>query len=113
MEMNIRREGDALIVVVEGELDLFTAGTFREKVENELSSHRKLRNLIISMNGVNFVDSSGLGVILGRYKRISQHGGKMAIVGVKPRVRKIFHLSGLEKIIPMYDSTEQALEAIQ
>ncbi len=98
---------DFLVVRVSGELDLLTAETFRNLIEGELFQ-QKARNLVLNLEQVNFIDSSGLGVILGRYKRIREQGGVVAIVGAQPHVKRVLELSGILRIIGLYDTEEQA-----
>jgi stage II sporulation protein AA (anti-sigma F factor antagonist) len=99
-----------LIVRVEGELDMHVADMFRTTVEEALDKNG-VKNLILSLADVTFIDSSGLGVILGRYKRISQQGGKMSAVQLQPQVEKIFELSGLLRIMKLYPTELQALQS--
>lgn len=99
-----------LIVRVEGEVDLHVAATFR-KIIDEALEQAGVPNLLLNLAQVTFIDSSGLGVILGRYKRISQLGGKMSAVQLQPQVEKIFELSGLLRIIKLYLTEQQALES--
>ncbi len=101
-----------LVVKIRGELDLLTAETFRNIVEKDLLKN-KSQNLILDMEQVTFIDSSGLGVILGRYRRIREQGGKMAITGVKPHVLRILELAGIIKIVNLYENTEEALKEVQ
>ncbi|NPV52298.1 MAG: anti-sigma factor antagonist [Firmicutes bacterium] len=111
--MGVRLEtyrcGRSLVVRLGGELDLKTAGEFRDAVDHELDRHGQIQNIVLIFNEVTFIDSSGLGAILGRYKRASQMGGKLVAAGLTPQIRKIFELSGLLKIIPVCDSESQAL----
>lgn len=99
-----------LIVRVEGEVDLHVADIFRQKVDEALEQGG-VENLVLNLANVTFIDSSGLGVILGRYKRISQLGGTMSAVRLQPQVAKIFELSGLLRIIKVYSTEQQALES--
>ncbi|MFA5536883.1 MAG: anti-sigma F factor antagonist [Bacillota bacterium] len=105
-------KGDNLVVKVRGELDLLTAETFRNIVEKDLLKNKSL-NLILDLDKVTFIDSSGLGVILGRYRRIREQGGKMAITGAKPHVLRILELAGIIKIVNLYENTEEALEGVR
>lgn len=98
-----------LIVRVEGELDMHVADEFRNTVDGALDNNG-LKNILINLKGVTFIDSSGLGVILGRYKRISLLGGKLCAAHIQPQVARIFELSGLLKIIRIYNSEAEALE---
>jgi stage II sporulation protein AA (anti-sigma F factor antagonist) len=108
LQVETEKIGATLVVRLIGELDHHTAETVRERVEHELDT-TACRNLIVSLERLSFMDSSGLGVILGRYKRISQLGGKMALCAVNDSVRKLFELSGLLKILPLYESENRAL----
>jgi stage II sporulation protein AA (anti-sigma F factor antagonist) len=99
-----------LIVRVEGEVDMHVADTFRKTIDEALEQ-AGVPNLMLNLAKVTFIDSSGLGVILGRYKRISQLGGKVSAVQLQPQVEKIFELSGLLRIIKLYSTEQQALES--
>ena len=62
------------------------------------------------LDGVTFMDSSGIGVVIGRYKRLVQNKGKVYVARVKGSVKRVFELSGMFKIIPLYDSVQEALD---
>lgn len=100
-----------LIVRVEGELDMHVADQFRRTVDEALDASG-VKHLLLSLKGVSFVDSSGLGVILGRYKRVNAQGGKLLAANVKPQVAKVFELSGLLKVIPVAGTESEALESL-
>lgn len=108
--MTCVRQG-VLIVRIEGELDMHAAEEFREKVDNALDSSG-VKNVLLTLKGVTFIDSSGLGVILGRYKKVTQLGGKLLAAHAHPQVERIFKLSGLLQVIQMYSSENQALESL-
>lgn len=112
MLLNTFAKDANLVVEIRGELDLLTAETFRNLVEKDLTRNKSL-NLILDMEEVTFIDSSGLGVILGRYRRIREQGGKMAITAVKPHVFRILELAGIIRIVNLYENTEQALKEVQ
>lgn len=103
-----KTENDRILVLrLSGELDLEAADKFRRLAEDALSQGR-VRNVCLNLSGVSFIDSSGLGAILGRYKRVSQMRGRMTLVGASGPVRNILELSGVLKIIPMCETEEQA-----
>jgi stage II sporulation protein AA (anti-sigma F factor antagonist) len=110
LEIYHQRRGTALLVTMRGELDLLTAPVFRTQVDQELETYERLSNLILDLSKVDFIDSSGLGAILGRYKRIRERGGKLLLVNAQPQVQKILELSGLDKIMPLFPDAERALE---
>ena len=104
------RIGSNLIVEIEGELDLETSPTFREAVDEKLNQYDSIKHLILDLKKVSFIDSSGLGVILGRFKRLNQKGGKISAVNVSDQIKRIFQLSGLLKIMEIYEDRHSALE---
>ncbi len=98
--MTIRTEhiGTTLVVKLSGELDQSCAGEIRSDIDRQLRLS-PIKNLILDFAGVSFMDSSGIGMILGRYKQIKARGGKTMIIRAKPQVDRILELSGLKKII--------------
>ncbi|HOJ77889.1 MAG TPA: anti-sigma F factor antagonist [Bacillota bacterium] len=110
MVIETERVGTNLIVTVDGELDLETSPEFRNLVEAKLDQYQTITHLILDLKKVNFIDSSGLGVILGRFKRISQDGGRMSAINVSDQLKRIFELSGLLKIMNIYNDRKQALD---
>lgn len=100
-----------LIVRVCGELDMVAADYFRREVDENMEKNC-CDNLVLNLDGVNFIDSSGLGVILGRYKKITALGGKLAIVGAPQQVKRILELSGILKIASAHENETEALQAM-
>lgn len=111
MEPTFDVRNETLIARLAGEIDLRVTDDLRRRLEQELDRTRP-RNLILNMSNVTFLDSSGLGVILGRYKRITAQGGSMALVGVSPAVRRVLEFSGLTRLSRFYDSEDQALAGL-
>lgn len=112
MGLRVKRFGKTLLVYLEGELDVHTAAPFKEKITDELAAGVPPTNLVLLMDKVSFVDSSGVGAILGRYREIQAHGGRMAVVGLQLPVKKVFELSGMTKIISVHDSEGEALASL-
>ena len=110
MLIEAERIGSNLIVSIDGELDLETSPEFRAVVEEKLNHYKTIRHLILDLKKVHFIDSSGLGVILGRLKRISQEGGRLSAINVSDQVKRIFELSGLLKIMYIYADRKEALD---
>ena len=102
---------DKIIVTLQGELDHHSAEEVRTRVDDILDKDG-YKNLIFNFSGVNFMDSSGIGAVIGRYKKLSLRGGKVCLINVTPTVKRIFELSGMFKIISMYDNIEEALRNI-
>lgn len=98
-----------LLLRLDGELDMHTAAMVRQAIDLEIEK-RGIRTVILNLQDVRFVDSSGLGVIIGRYKKLLPLGGKLKITNVPPHIFKIMELSGLPKIISFYLDEAHAYE---
>ncbi|MEW6244691.1 MAG: anti-sigma factor antagonist [Bacillota bacterium] len=103
--------GRVLVVAPHGELDLHTAEEFKRVTDRELE-RANARHIVVDCSGLTFVDSSGLGAILGRYKKVSQIGGQMVFAGVPEQTRSILRLSGILKIIPEHHDPKRAVRCI-
>ena len=97
MQLEKNRRGRELRVVLSGELDHHNAAIIREEVDRELDGSVKL--LTLDMSGITFMDSSGIGVVSGRYKTLSRRGGTVAVRQPTPHVNQIFRMSGLYQIV--------------
>lgn len=98
-----------LIIRVIGEIDHHTSEIIRERIDKEFS-RSNAKNIIFDFSGINFMDSSGIGIIMGRYRNAEQIGGKIAITGANASLDRIFNISGLYKIINIYEDVEQAVK---
>ena len=98
MDIKIENIGTTLVAKLTGELDHHTAPLLRDTLDREISLNNTV-NIVLDFDGVTFMDSSGIGVIVGRYRQISARGGKIMVIRVKPQVDKILEISGLKKIL--------------
>ena len=100
-----------LVIRLEGEFDVCGANEFR-KIVDQAQDETGAKHILLNMQGVNFIDSSGLGVILGRYRQLAQHGGKLLVVHLEPPIQRLFELAGLTRILKIYPTEEQALDLL-
>lgn len=110
MSLHIELEvvSQILIVRLSGELDHHTAEKLKQQMEDKiLKGH--VQNIVLSLENLHFMDSSGLGVILGRYKQITSRGGEMVVCSINPLIYRLFELSGLFKIIKIRENEGEAL----
>lgn len=103
-------QGPSIRVAIHGDLDLKTADPLRDALDKLIDRYRD-KTLVLDLSEVDFVDSSGLGVILGRYRRLSTSSRTIALVGVKPSVRAVLELAGIDSIMSVSDSTKSRPEA--
>jgi anti-sigma B factor antagonist len=104
-----RVEGDWSVIDVKGEVDVYTAPKLREKIVDLVNQGST--KLIVNLEGVEFLDSTGLGVLVGGLKRVKSHEGTLALVCTKPKILKVFSITGLSKVFPIYDTVQQAASA--
>lgn len=102
---------NVLVVRLEGELDHHEAGILREKWQHEITS-KKVQHVILNLEDVTFMDSSGIGVLLGRYKEIAQLGGELVVCSIHPSIERLFEMSGLFKIIRLEKNEQFALHSL-
>ncbi len=95
------------VVAVAGEIDVYTAPKLRDKL-TELVSSGDYR-LVIDMQGVEFLDSTGLGVLVGGLKKVRAHGGSLELVCSQERLLKIFRITGLAKVFVIHPDPDSAL----
>jgi stage II sporulation protein AA (anti-sigma F factor antagonist) len=101
-------KGNVLIIYVNGELDHHNAMTIRETADDRVFNNG-IKNIIFDFAKTGFMDSSGIGVIMGRYKLVKGIGGKVGVINVKKNIDKILLFSGLNKIIERYENMENAI----
>jgi len=89
---------NTLTVQLTGELDHSTAGRIRSEVDR-LIEESNVRRLVFDLTGLEFMDSSGIGLIIGRYKMMSRRSGTVAVTGSGAHIDRIFEMAGLYQII--------------
>ncbi|MBQ4073986.1 MAG: anti-sigma factor antagonist [Clostridia bacterium] len=92
------KQRDRAEVYLEGELDHCSAQSIRRELDRVLED-QSIRHLILDMGKMSFMDSSGIGVILGRYRILAARGGTVAVRNMNAHVERIFILSGMHQII--------------
>jgi anti-sigma B factor antagonist len=91
LNLSTRHEGDRTVIDVGGEIDVYTAPKLREQLD--------------------FLDSTGLGVLVGGLKRVRAHDGSLRLVCTQERILKIFRITGLTKVFPIHTTVEDAIAA--
>lgn len=113
LQIEMEHARKALIVRLKGELDHHTAEFVKARMEEAIEKGEH-SNIVLSMKDLSFMDSSGLGVILGRYKQISQKkGGKMVVCDVHPSVYRLFEMSGMFKILSIQENERSAVSSLE
>ena len=97
MNVNYEEKDKLLILEITEEIDHHTSEKIRRKVDYEITRYMP-RKVIFDFSNVQFMDSAGIGMILGRYKMMKMIGGSVEMKNVSPMLKKIFEMSGLTKI---------------
>lgn len=108
MEIIIDVIGETLIVELFGEIDHNQVAKGRDRIDHALDNY-KTKNLIFDFSKVTFMDSSGIGMILGRYRKMGENTGNMAIVCCSKTVRNIMNMAGVFSIVDYFDTREEAI----
>jgi anti-sigma B factor antagonist len=111
VDLSITRadHGDRTVVHLGGEIDVYTAPLVREKLDEQIQAGRT--DLVVDLTEVSFLDSTGLGVLVGRLKLARTRGGSMRLVGTDDRVLKVFAITGLDKVFEIHPDVASALAA--
>ena len=99
MKITYQHRGTTLWVQPEGELDHHSAADCRAVMDHVLAENPGIRQLRVNLCGVSFMDSSGIGVLIGRYMTIHARRGVMTLYGMNPTVARIVEMAGLKKIM--------------
>ena len=96
--LDLSEEGEALLIRLSGEIDHHSAVRIRSEIDDKIS-HMRPRKAIMDLSLIDFMDSSGLGLIMGRYMKMQAVGGVLVLREPNERILKILKLAGLEKIV--------------
>lgn len=111
MQIKFTSKGSTLIISISGEIDHHSAEYARQKIDAEILK-ATTKNIIFDFSKLGFMDSSGIGIIIGRYKNIRKLNGKAAIAGTNPHIRRILDISGVLKVVPAYDNVTDAVNIL-
>jgi anti-sigma B factor antagonist len=107
LSLSTRDADGRTVLEVGGEIDVYTAPKLREQIVSLVQDGH--HHLVVDMEGVEFLDSTGLGVLVGGLKRVRAHDGTLAIVCTRDPILKIFRITGLTKVFPIHPTVEEAI----
>jgi len=112
LDIESRTEGDETAVLsLAGELDVSNVARARETARKLLDGGNS--RLVVDLAKVTYMDSSGLGMLVGLLKRLKESGGAMALAGLVPRVKRVFEITGLQQIFTLCDDVAAALKEVR
>ena len=112
LKVSTRSIGNKTAVIdLEGEVDVYTAPQLKQQIIGLLDSG--VRHVTVNLTAVDYLDSTALGVLIGGLKRLREREGKLDIICPNPRIKRIFEITGLDKIFDMYPDEEDALAKLK
>jgi anti-sigma B factor antagonist len=104
-----RANGDRTVVAVTGEIDVYTAPVLREELASLIDSQHT--DLVVDLTAVRFMDSTGLGVLVGALKKVRTLGGELQLVIDQDKILKVFRITALTQVFTIHSSLDEALQA--
>jgi len=101
---------DAYLIALAGEVDLYTAPEFKQQLLEVVGQGGK--DVVVDFSDTTFIDSTTLGVLVGGVKRLRPNGGQLSLVCSDRNITKIFEITGLDKVFPIYATRDEAVEKI-
>jgi anti-sigma B factor antagonist len=105
-------EDGVAVVRVTGEVDVATCGLLRDRLL-EIVTGDGFRGLVVNLGGVRFLDSTGIGVLVGVWRRVAATTGGLALAVPAPQVQRALDIAGLSKVLPVYGTEADAVAAIR
>lgn len=112
MQIEFEMTDDILIANLDGELDHHTSAVIREEIDKTVDAFHS-RHLIFNFEKVTFMDSSGIGVIMGRYNKILQLGGRLVVTGCNEYIDRILDMAGIYTIAGRVNTVAESIEKIE
>ncbi|NLC58542.1 MAG: STAS domain-containing protein [Armatimonadetes bacterium] len=110
LQINVNREaGGVPVIKLEGEVDIYTCPQLKDTIIHLIDEGEY--HIIIDMEKVPYIDSAGLGVLVGARRRVGEHDGSISIVNPNPSVYKVLEITRLTKIFDVYQDRDAALAA--
>jgi anti-sigma B factor antagonist len=108
LEIHVERSDDFTVCRPSGELDAYTVGQFRESLAELAGAPR----LLIDLSEVPFMDSAGLGALIGGIRRAREAGGDVAVACSRPTLTRLLHTTGFDRSVPVTETVEEAASAL-
>ena len=109
MEINEENEGAVLILSIKGRVEMLTSPKLKETIDGHIN--RDENQILFDLSGLDYISSSGLGVLLHAAKALQVKNGRVALCTLKAHIREVFKICGFDNVFPIFDTREQALKA--
>ena len=109
VEMDVREEGQVRILTCRGRLDAQVSGDVKDQIQQLIDEGAVC--LVLNLEGVDFLDSSGLGALVSSLRKIKEKKGEIKLTGLRPEVRSIFDITRVARLFNIHGNIKEALEA--
>ena len=109
MQVKVQHEKNIAIIFVAGDVDLYSSTSMRKAITEE--SKKKVPLIVVNLEGVDYMDSSGVATLVEGLQLTGKYKGKFCIAGLKPSVREVFELARLDRVFTIYGTMEEAVKA--
>ncbi len=106
LDISTERDGSTCRITVNGEVDVYTSPVLKSHIVNAVEDG--CVDLVVDLDAVGFIDSSGLGVLVSGLRRVKEQSGSMRIICTREGILKIFRITGLDKVFPIFASAAEA-----
>lgn len=107
LRLDVTEQSGWAVLAVGGEVDVATAPRLRERLLS-LVNDQKYR-IVVDMTAVDFIDSTGLGVLIGALKRVRTHEGDLRLICAQPRILKVFEITGLDQVFVLSETLDEVV----
>lgn len=108
LDIKVERDGDVCVMSLDGEVDVYTAPALKQRIVDAVEDG--CVNILVDMEKVGFIDSSGLGVLVSGLRRVKERSGAIRLVCTKDNILKIFRITGLDKVFPIFPTRQEAVQ---
>ena len=110
LKIDVSEKNGVVLLKLNGEVDVYTAPKLKSRLV-DLVDQGKFK-IVVDLEEVDFMDSSGLGVLVGGLKRVRSHEGAIALICTQENILKIFRITGLVKVFPIFENQDQAVQSV-
>jgi len=108
LDISTQHKGTACTIALSGEVDVYTSPQLKQTIVEAIDAG--CVNIVVDLENVGFIDSSGLGVLVSGLRRVKERQGTLRLVCTHDGILKIFRITGLDKVFPLFSSSEEARE---
>jgi anti-sigma B factor antagonist len=110
LDVGAQEMGKHVVVTVEGELDAYSGPKLRQLLLEQ--SEAKHHTLVVDLSGLTFTDSSGIGILVGAFKRANARGGAVCLLSPSGQLAKLLKMTGLTRVFPVFTCLQDALDLL-